>query len=253
MVLALVLVVALLGALGMSRLLLRTSLRELVPSGDVTGEAIDEAQRRVGEYATLVVAIRPGGAPGGEAWAEELARRLSALDPRLCERAVFRVDGLREFFRENRWLYADEQLLSDVRDRLRFELQRRKNPLPIRLDEPPELDVPKARAAAALHRRHRLALVAWQGTLRDTDGPPPDELTRRALAIAAAGRILLLHDNPTTRGATAAALPGIIAGYRRLGFSFVVLGGDGAASPSPAASTGRASESSTKPAVTKIT
>jgi peptidoglycan/xylan/chitin deacetylase (PgdA/CDA1 family) len=78
-----------------------------------------------------------------------------------------------------------------------------------------------------LHRAlapHRMRLCAWQGSLRDTDGPAADVLVTRALALAAPGRILLLHDSPTTRGSTAAALPAIIAAYRRRGFAFVTLG-----------------------------
>ena len=68
-----------------------------------------------------------------------------------------------------------------------------------------------------------LRLVSWQGTLRDTDAPGIEVLVERALRLARRGRILLLHDNPTTRGQSAAALPEIVSGYRRLGFTFVKL------------------------------
>jgi peptidoglycan/xylan/chitin deacetylase (PgdA/CDA1 family) len=79
-----------------------------------------------------------------------------------------------------------------------------------------------------LHRilaRRGLTLVGWQGAIRDTDGPCAREIVDRALALAAEGRILLLHDNPSCRGQTAIALPAIIDGYRSRGYRFVFLDG----------------------------
>lgn len=78
-----------------------------------------------------------------------------------------------------------------------------------------------------LLRREHLRLVAWQGAIRDTDAPGVDTIVRRALRLAAPGRILLLHDHPSCQGQTALALPAIIAGYRARGFDFVALDGEG--------------------------
>jgi peptidoglycan-N-acetylglucosamine deacetylase len=72
-------------------------------------------------------------------------------------------------------------------------------------------------------RRHGLSLVSWQGAVRDTDAPGVEAIVERAVALAADGRILLLHDNPSCRGQTAAAVPAIVARYRALGFEFVSL------------------------------
>jgi peptidoglycan/xylan/chitin deacetylase (PgdA/CDA1 family) len=72
-------------------------------------------------------------------------------------------------------------------------------------------------------RRHGLRLVAWQGSLRDTDAPATDVLVERALAVAGAGRILLLHDQPGCRERTIDAVPAIIARYRALGYELVPL------------------------------
>jgi peptidoglycan-N-acetylglucosamine deacetylase len=71
-----------------------------------------------------------------------------------------------------------------------------------------------------LHRllaRRGLKLVAWQGSIRDTDAPGVEQIVARAMALAAPGRILLLHDNPSCEGQTAAALPEIAARYRSIG------------------------------------
>jgi peptidoglycan/xylan/chitin deacetylase (PgdA/CDA1 family) len=77
-----------------------------------------------------------------------------------------------------------------------------------------------------LHRalaRHRLRLVAWQGAVRDTDAPGAAAVAARVLRRARPGRIVLLHDNPTTRGHTAEALAAIVEGCRARGLTFVTL------------------------------
>jgi len=74
-------------------------------------------------------------------------------------------------------------------------------------------------------RRHGLRLVAWQGSIRDTDAPGTAVIVARAVALAAAGRILLLHDHPRCAEQTIGALPAIIDRYRALGYHFVPLDG----------------------------
>lgn len=78
--------------------------------------------------------------------------------------------------------------------------------------------------SAAL-RPHGLRMAAWQGSIRDTDAPGVETIVARAVALARPGRILLLHDNPSCRGQTAAALPMIVRRYRDLGLEFSSLDG----------------------------
>ncbi len=70
-------------------------------------------------------------------------------------------------------------------------------------------------------RGYGLRLVAWHGSIRDTDAPGVQTIVDRALRVARSGAILLLHDNPSCRGQTVAALPTIIAGCRARGLQFV--------------------------------
>jgi peptidoglycan/xylan/chitin deacetylase (PgdA/CDA1 family) len=72
-------------------------------------------------------------------------------------------------------------------------------------------------------RKRGLRLVAWQGSIRDTDEPGAPVVVERAVALAKAGRILLLHDHPRCGDQTARAVPSIIDRYRSLGFEFVPL------------------------------
>jgi len=72
-------------------------------------------------------------------------------------------------------------------------------------------------------RRHGLRLVAWQGSLRDTDAPGTGIIVERAVAVAGAGRILLLHDQPGCREQTIDAVPAIIERYRALGYELALL------------------------------
>jgi peptidoglycan/xylan/chitin deacetylase (PgdA/CDA1 family) len=74
-------------------------------------------------------------------------------------------------------------------------------------------------------RRHRLTLVAWQGSIRDTDAPGAQLIVERAAALARAGRILLLHDHPRCHEQTVRALPAIVARCRALGLELVALDG----------------------------
>jgi peptidoglycan/xylan/chitin deacetylase (PgdA/CDA1 family) len=72
-------------------------------------------------------------------------------------------------------------------------------------------------------RQKRLRLVAWQGSIRDTDAPGAATIVERAVALARAGRILLLHDHPRCADQTARAIATIVDRYRSMGFEFVAL------------------------------
>ncbi|HWE28791.1 MAG TPA: polysaccharide deacetylase family protein [Polyangia bacterium] len=72
-------------------------------------------------------------------------------------------------------------------------------------------------------RRHKLRLVVWQGSIRDTDAPGTSTIIERAVALAGTGRILLLHDHPRCGDQTVRAVPSIIERYRALGYAFVAI------------------------------
>jgi peptidoglycan/xylan/chitin deacetylase (PgdA/CDA1 family) len=77
-----------------------------------------------------------------------------------------------------------------------------------------------------LHRAlapHRLRLVAWQGSIRDTDAPGAATVAARAIALARPGRILLLHDDPRCARDTQAAVALVVASCRALGYELVTL------------------------------
>jgi peptidoglycan/xylan/chitin deacetylase (PgdA/CDA1 family) len=77
-------------------------------------------------------------------------------------------------------------------------------------------------------RRLGLELWAWSRGVWDTDRPAPEILVDRSTRLARSRMVLLLHDGRGDEarpdvGAMVAALPGIVAGLRRAGFSFVTL------------------------------
>jgi peptidoglycan/xylan/chitin deacetylase (PgdA/CDA1 family) len=86
------------------------------------------------------------------------------------------------------------------------------------------------KCGAVFRTAHRLGLQlwAWSRGVWDTDRPPPEVLVSRSTRMARPGMVLLLHDGrgdeerPDIR-AMVAALPGIVGGLRRAGFSFVTL------------------------------
>jgi peptidoglycan/xylan/chitin deacetylase (PgdA/CDA1 family) len=80
----------------------------------------------------------------------------------------------------------------------------------------------KAIGLGRVLKRHRLRLVAWQGSIRDTDAPGVATVVARTVGLARSGRILLLHDHPRCVD-TLAALPLIIDRCRALGYELVPI------------------------------
>ena len=70
------------------------------------------------------------------------------------------------------------------------------------------------RAAA---RVNRMLLVGWDTDVEDWRQTSPASLERAVLGAVRGGSIVVLHDGPDRRELTLAALPGLIAGLRRLG------------------------------------
>jgi predicted RND superfamily exporter protein len=125
-------VVLLAGALGLvlaSRLELRTAFSELLPSNDPGVVALAKTQKRMGDMSLLLVGIHSPDPAANERYAQALTKRIYALPDHVASLATYNVRDIRDFFERNKWLYVPEADLEEIRDRLRKEISRHKNPL----------------------------------------------------------------------------------------------------------------------------
>jgi uncharacterized protein len=122
------------------RLKLRTSFSELLPSQDPGVIALTKTQNRIGDLSLLLIGIRSPDKAANERYAEVLTDKLRAMPGHVVSLATYHVRDLRAFFDRNKWLYVSEENLESIRDRLRTEINKRKNPLFVSLgdDEPIE-------------------------------------------------------------------------------------------------------------------
>jgi predicted RND superfamily exporter protein len=125
------------GALA-SRLKLKTAFVELLPSNDRGVVALAKTQKRMGDLSLLLIGVRSPDYQANLRYAEELTQRLRAMPPSVVQLATYNVRDLKAFFERNKWLYAKEDDLESLRDRLRSEISRRKNPLFVSLDDDEE-------------------------------------------------------------------------------------------------------------------
>lgn len=112
-----------------SRLGLRTAIAELLPSDDPGVVALQQTQKRIGDMSLLLVGIHSPDPAANERYAHDLTEKIRALPPHVAALATYHVRDVRDFFEKNRWLYVSEADLETIRDRLRTEIGRRKNPL----------------------------------------------------------------------------------------------------------------------------
>ena len=122
-----------------SRLQLKTALTELLPSDDPGVVALQKTQSRLGDMSLLLVGIHSPDPAANERYAEALTQKLLKLPKNAPAIATYHVRDVRDFFERNKWLYVAESDLENIRDRLRSEISRRKNPLFVDLggdDEP---------------------------------------------------------------------------------------------------------------------
>jgi predicted RND superfamily exporter protein len=134
---------ALVGAGGMflaSKLKLKTAFVELLPSNDPGVVTLAKTQKRMGDLSLLVLGVRSPDKEANLKYAEELTRRLRAMPPSVVQLATYNVRDLKSFFETNKWLYVSEDDLESIRDRLRTEIQKRKNPLFVSLGEEESLE-----------------------------------------------------------------------------------------------------------------
>jgi predicted RND superfamily exporter protein len=144
LVLALTLLVGAAGAFLASKLKLKTAFAELLPSNDPGVVTLARTQARMGDLSLLLIGVHSPDHDANLRYAEELTTRLRALPPSVVQLATYNVRDLKAFFEKNKWLYVSEDDLESIRDRLRSEIQKRKNPLFVSLgDEEPLEDMQK--------------------------------------------------------------------------------------------------------------
>jgi predicted RND superfamily exporter protein len=121
-----------------SRLELRTAFHELLPSNDPGVVALMRTQNRIPDLSLLLIGVRSPDRNANLRYAETLTQKLRSLPPSVVTLATYEVKDLKRFFEHNKWLYVSEQDLESIRDRLRREITKRKNPLLVDLSEDDE-------------------------------------------------------------------------------------------------------------------
>ena len=127
-------------ALLATRLQLKTAFSELLPSNDPGVVALSRTQKRMGDLSLLLIGIHSPDPDANLRYAEALTRRLRALPPTVVNLATYNVRDLRDFYQQNKWLFVSEDDLESIRDRLRNEISKRKNPLFVSLEEEEPID-----------------------------------------------------------------------------------------------------------------
>ena len=128
------------GTILAKRLKLRTAFSELLPSDDPGVVTLARTQKRLGDLSLLLIGIRSPDPAANLRYAEALTNELHALPPSVLALATYNVRDVRDFFQRNKWLYVSEDDLASVRDRLRTEISKRKNPLFVSLGDDEPLD-----------------------------------------------------------------------------------------------------------------
>jgi len=121
-----------------SGLELRTAFHELLPSQDPGVVALMRTQNRIPDLSLLLIGVRSPDKAANLRYAEALTQKLRALPPSVITLATYEVKDLKAFFEHNKWLYVSEVDLETIRDRLRREITKRKNPLLVDLSDDDE-------------------------------------------------------------------------------------------------------------------
>jgi predicted RND superfamily exporter protein len=119
---------------------LRTAISELLPSKDPGVITLTRTSNRIGDMSLLLVGIHSPDKAANERYAQMVTQQLRALPPRIVSLATYNVRDVRDFFEKNKWLYVAEDDLESIRDRLRTEINKRKNPLFVSLTEDEPID-----------------------------------------------------------------------------------------------------------------
>jgi hypothetical protein len=136
----------------------------------------------MGDLSLLLVGVRSPERAANLRFAEALTEKLRALPPSICALATYHVRDLKAFFQRNKWLYVSEDDLTTIRDRLRHEIGRRKNPLLMDLGDDEPLDALKHRLTDGdkLGGSSPTASSATRKALRLDRRPPTRRSVRRA-------------------------------------------------------------------------
>jgi predicted RND superfamily exporter protein len=119
---------------------LRTAFSELLPSKDPGVIALTNTSKRIGDMSLLLVGIHSPDKAANERYAEMVTQKLRALPGHVVSLATYNVRDVKDFFEKNKWLYVAEDDLESIRDRLRTEINKRKNPLFVSLGEDEPID-----------------------------------------------------------------------------------------------------------------
>jgi len=128
-----------------SRLQLKTAFSELLPNNDPGVVTLTRTQKRMGDMSLLLIGVRSPDYAANLRYAEALTQKLRALPPSVVNLATYDVRDLRAFYQQNKWLFVSEDDLESIRDRLRNEISKRKNPLFVSLDEEEPIDKMQSR------------------------------------------------------------------------------------------------------------
>src|SRR5260370_510648 len=85
--------------------------------------------------ASLTNGIRAPDRAANLAYSKALTEALRKLPPSRIGLVAYNIHDLQDFFHEHRWMYVAPDDLEDIRDRLRAEILRRKNPMVVPLDD----------------------------------------------------------------------------------------------------------------------
>src|SRR5579871_664641 len=117
---------------------LRTNFAELLPSRDPAVVELNRTADRIGGTQVLEVAVESPDRDANLRFAGDLTARIRRLPPELVLAVAYDVREERDFFAKRKWLYADLDTLTELRDSLRAKIDRAKNPLLVDLLDPGE-------------------------------------------------------------------------------------------------------------------
>ena len=151
-----------------SRLELKTAFSELLPSDDPGVVALEKTQSRIGDMSLLLIGIHSPDREANVRYADMLTQKLRQLPKSTLTLATYNVYDLKTFFGQNKWLYASESDLGEIRDRLGREIAKRKNPLLVDLedDDQESVDSLRQRMTTQDHLGGRFP----DGVFSNTDG-----------------------------------------------------------------------------------